>query len=47
MRPSLGGKRKPFLLVRETNKGGGVALSADTCPGLSAGPLLLGDSGSF
>lgn len=46
-RPSLGGKRKGFLLVRKTSKGGGVAMSADTCPGLSTGPLLPGDSGWF
>lgn len=38
----MGGKRKGFLLVRETSKGGGVAMSADTCPGLSTGPLLPG-----
>lgn len=45
MQPSFGDKRKWFLLVRETNQGGGAAMSADTCPGLSTGPLLPGDSG--
>lgn len=44
MQPSFGGKRKRFLLVRETNKGGEAVMSADTCPGLSTGPLLPGDS---
>lgn len=44
MQPSFGGKRKWFLLARETNKGGGAVMSADTCPGLSTGPLLPGDS---
>lgn len=47
MQPSFGGRRKWFLLVRETNQGGGAAMSADTCPGLSTGPLLPGDSGWF
>ena len=46
----MGGKRKGFLLVRETSKGGGVAMSADTCgchklAGRGVGAALLGSGG--